>query len=419
MRWFLGAATALVLVATALAGDADKTLTGVYKTEHLDVRYRPGSRAAASVERTGAVAERDLARICTQLEVKNDTRYTLYVFDDLPELAAVTKTTGTGGFSTNDGSYIPYDNDQTRTHEMTHLVTHTKIGDTKSLFFNEGIANALLEFVHGVPVHAVAKYYKKAGKLPPLAEMTGAADFYAWLRAHPGLNAYDIAASWMKFLIDTHGIAKVKQYYTGKPAKTVFGADDAALEKSWLAALDKFELRPEVEALLTIRDGKGETGVTAATLDAKDGWFTVKATGSARTWSIRNGEIVGSGDGARWTILELDHDLLGDCIVKATVKLDGPGGVQLRLGVGNQAMLLPSGTFLYRDESSVAYSGDVKLPTSGSFEFAVVRKSGVLEVWVDGKRALATEAAPGPARVGLGVVGGPATFESVRVRNLE
>ena len=39
--------------------------------------------------------------------------------------------------------------------------------------------------------------------------------------------------------------------------------------------------------------------------------------------------------------------------------------------------------------------------------------------WAVRKRALSTEAAPGPARVGLGVVGGPATFESVRVRNLE
>jgi hypothetical protein len=412
-----------VLAAAARAGDrpgdTEKELTGSFRTDHFEIRYRPGSRAGASVERTGATAERDLARICTLLEVKSDAKYVLFLFDDVPEIWRVTKTSGNAGFSDGDASYLPYDDDQTRFHEMVHIVGHAKVGDPRTMSFAEGIANALLEYVHGVHVHAVAKYYRKAGKLPPVAEMLGAPDFYAWLGQHPGLNAYDIAGSWFRFLLDAHGIAKVKRWYLGEPAKKVFGADEAALEKSWLAALDKYELRPEVEALLAARDGRGETGVTATTFAAKDGWFAVRPSGSARTWTVRDGEVTGQGDGPRWTVLELEHDLLRDCVVRTTVKFGGPGGVQLRLGVGNQAMLLPQGTFVYRDEASHAFSADVKLPSSGSFEFAVVRKNGVFEVWVDGKRALATDAAPGEARIGLGVVGGPVTFESVRVRPLE
>ena len=399
-------------------GDTEKELTGSYSTEHFQIRYRPGSRAGASAERTGAMAERDLARICTLLDVKNDAKYVLFLFDDVPEIWAVTKSSGNAGFSGGDASYLPYDDDQTRFHEMVHIVGHAKVGDPKTMFCAEGIANALLEYVHGVHVHAVAKYYKKAGKLLPVAEMLGAPDFYAWMSQHPGLNAYDVAGSWFRFLLDTHGLAKVKRWYLGEPAKKVFGADEAALEKAWLAALDKYELRPEVEALLAARDGRGSAGVTPEMLAAKDGWFPVKPSGSVRTWTVKDGEITGQGDGPRWTIFELEHDLLRDCVVKTTVRMGGAGGVLLRLGTGNQAMLLPQGTFVYCDEASHAFSGDVKIP-AGRFELAIARRNGVFEVWVDGKRALATTAAPGAARIGLGVVGGPVTFESVRIRPLE
>lgn len=416
--------TALVLgTATASAQDAETECSGVWKTEHFTVRYRPGSRAGASAERSGAMAERDLARICALLEVKNDAKYSLFLFDDVPELSRVTKTTGNGGFSAGDASYVPYDDDQTRAHELVHIVAKAKLPKTgeepRSLFFAEGIANALLEYVHGVHVHAVAKYYRTAGKLPRLTEMLGAPDFYAWLGQHPGFDAYDVAASWMRFLLDAHGVAKVKQYYGGKSAKAAFGSDLETLEKAWLAALDKYELRPEVEALLKIRNGEGGTGVTAATFAEKDGWTPIAPDGASRTWTAKDGALTGFCDSNRWSVYEFVHDLAGDCIVTARVRMSGPGGVQLRLGVGNQAMLLPAGTYVYQDEKGVAMSADAKLPAVGTpFDLAVVRRAGILEVWVDGKRAVSAPASPGDARVGVGVVGGPATFEAVRVRPL-
>jgi hypothetical protein len=425
MRFILALALAALVAAPALAGehsgDSDKVLTGSLKTEHLDIRFRPGSRAGASAERTGAVAERDLARICEQLQVKNDGRYSLFLFDDIPEIWAVTKVTGNAGYSSGDTSYIPFENDQTRFHEMVHIVAFAKVGAGKTMFLAEGLANALLEFVHGVPVHAVAKYYRKAGALPPLAEMTGAADSYAWMRAHPALNAYDVAASWMKFLIDTHGIAKVKQYYVGKPAKTVFGADEAALEKAWLAALDKFELRPEVEALLKVRDGKGETGVTPETFAAKDGWEPLVPGGTSRAWTIKDGVVTGASDSWRWSVCEYEPAKLArDCAVVAKVRFAGAGGVQLRIGAGNQAMLLPNGLFVFDDERCVASMPEVKLPEGGgAFEFALVRRRGVLEVWLDGTKVLSTEARTGEARAGIGLVAGTATFESVKLRTFD
>src|SRR5204862_5018864 len=123
----------------------------------------------------------------------------------------------------------------------------------RSLWFAEGLANAVLEFVSGVHVHAVAAHYARAGRLPSIAEMTGPADFYGWMRAHPGFDVYDVAASWMRFLLDAHGTAKVKRYYTGTPAKTALGIDVPAAEKAWRAMLAAYDLRPEVETLLRVR----------------------------------------------------------------------------------------------------------------------------------------------------------------------
>lgn len=415
---------ALVLCAAAAsAQDTAAVLSGEYATEHFRVRYRPGSRAGASVERTGAAAERDLERICAALDVKNDAKYSLFVFDDVPELSAVTRTAGNGGFSAGDASYVPYDDDQTRAHELVHVVAKAKLPKTgeepRSLFFAEGLANAVLEHVHGVHVHAVAKWYAQKGKLPRMTEMLGAPDFYAWVAKHPGFNAYDVAASWMRFLLDAHGIAKVKLYYGGKPAKAAFGADVEALEKAWLAALGRYVLRPEVEALLALRAGEGVSGVTAETFAAKSGWSDLVPAGTSRTWTVKDDVLTGFCDSDRWSVWEFTHDLVKDCAVTARVKLSGAGGVQMRLGTGNQAMVLPSGTFVYQDEKGVAMSADVKLPEAGrQFDLSVARRNGIFEVWVDGKKALACAAVAGDARVGVGVVGGPATFELVRVRPL-
>ncbi len=315
--------------ATARAQDAAAVLSGEHATEHFRVRYRPGSRSGASVERTGAVAERDLAGICSFLEVKNDVKYSLFLFDDVPELSAVTRTAGNGGFSAGDASYVPFDDDQTRAHELVHIVAKAKLPKTgeepRSLFFAEGLANALLEYVHGVHVHGVAKYYKQSGKLPRLTEMLGAPDFYAWLGKHPGFNAYDVAASWMRFLVDAHGVAKVKQYYGGKSAKAAFGSELETLEKAWLAALDKYVLRPEVEALLKLRSGEGESGVTAETFTAKDGWTDVIPVGTSRSWTSKDDVLTGTCDSDRWSVWEFTHDLVKDCAVTARVRLSGAG----------------------------------------------------------------------------------------------
>lgn len=418
-------AACLLFLMAAAAADPEKVLTGVLTSKNFEIRYRPGSRAGAYADRVAAMAERELARIFSQLGTRPQGSFKLFLYDDVPELLVITKTSGNAGFSVPGASHIPFDNDQTRYHEMVHIVAERlpRSGDEpRSLFFAEGLANALLEHVHGVHVHAVASFYRQRKMLPPLAEMTGAKDFYAWLRAHPGFNAYDVAASWLRHLFDTYGPRKVVRYYTGTPAKKAFGKDLAKLEASWHRVLDAYELRPEVEMLLRERAGEKVTFLLGDVLGKPSDWEDLGAAAlrpkEPDKWSRKDGVVQGRSETQQWSWCELGTKKYGNCAVRATIHAEaGCLGVQLRLGEKFQAMLVQAGTFVWR-EKPTAHNPKVRLLDGKEIDFLLVRRGGVMEVWLDSVRVLSGRAGADAAPVGLGVAGGSAAFRSVRVRAL-
>ncbi len=430
------AALVVLLAAGAAAGPTD-TLTGVAKTKHFEIRYRKRSRSGASVPRVAVMAERDLARICERLGIQNDGRYKLFLYDDVAELHAITGTTGNAGFSSNDETHVPYDNDQTRFHELVHLVAYRlpRTGDEpRSLFFAEGLANALLEYVHDVHVHAVAAYYRKRKKLPGLAEMTGAVDFYVWLRKRPGFNGYDVGASWLRFLLDTQGAEKVRRYYTGTPANEAFGESLSGLEKTWRAFLDHYDVAPEVDTLLRQRAGerrefelyeldpferlpeklKGKPGDWKSLVSAK-----LRPDDPAK-WRRHGDALVGKTDTPAWSWCQLGTRTFKSCVVHARIVPTTPSlGVQVRLGDACQAMIVQNGTFLYHKGRPVGSSTARRLGQPASIDLVLVRRRTKVEIWVDGVLVLEARLTSTVGPVGVGVAQGEARFEVVRVRALK
>ncbi|MHC4550297.1 MAG: hypothetical protein ACYTEZ_16120 [Planctomycetota bacterium] len=385
------------------------------------------------MDRTAVVAERDLKRICALLDIPVTGTFKIYLYDGVPELAAITRTTGNAGFSAGDASHIPYDNDQTRFHELVHVVAHRlpKSGaEPRSLFFADGLANALLEFVHGVHVHAVASFYRRRRQLPALEQMT-AADFYAWLRDHPGFNAYDVAASWIRFLLDAHGIQSVKRYYTGTPAKEAFGVPRAKLETAWHRLLDGYALRPEVETLLRQRHGEAvrfrryplapEERLPPEVRGRPEEWQDL-ADARLRPqdpaeWSREQKVLRGRRKLPTWSWCELGTRKYSHCAVRAVVVADtGTLGVALRVGETVQALLVLNGVFHYRRDQSVKWNLAEKLRPQRKIHFVLVRKGGAMEVWLDGFRVLTSRTDKKAAPVAVGVAGGSARFEKVAVR---
>jgi hypothetical protein len=426
----------IAVLATVAAAGPEATHTGILKTARFDVRYRPGSRAGAAAERDGAMAERDWKDICGKLAFAPDGRFTVWLYDDSAEMQAITGAKGAGAFSAGRDSHLPYGDDQTRYHEMVHLVAAClpRSGEeARGMFLVEGLANALLEHVHGVHVHAVARFYRGRKELPPLQTFLGG-DFYAWQQAHNGFNAYDVAGSFVRCLIDTHGIEAVKRYYTGTPAKEALGADERAVEEAWLKAVDAFVLRPEVETLLRQRAGEAaKFDVYALDPDAR---IPPEILGKSKDWKALGGErldprddvgwkregdaLVASGTGDMWHICDLGTRKYKDCAVRArVVTKDVFGGIQLQLGDGCEALLVGNGTFVYRNGVGTAMSPTARVTPTGEVDLMMVRRDGKLEVWVDG-----TLLAEGPvdgdaAPVGIGLHSGTARFENVRVRELK
>lgn len=427
---------ALLLLAPAALAGPEATHTGHLKTARFDVRYRPKSRAGAAAERDGAMAERDLKDICSRLSFAPEGRFLLYLYDDVPELSAITGTTGNAGFSAGRETHLPYGNDQTRYHELVHLVAAQlpRSGDeTRGMFLVEGLANALLGHVHGVHVHAVARFYRERKELPPLRTFL-AADFYDWLKAHAGFNAYDVAGSFVLFLLETHGVEATKRYYTGTAATVAFGCDERKLEEAWLAALDAYAMLPEVLMLLRERQGEA-AGFDVFALDP-DKRIPAEILGKPKDWKALVGEklaprgkaswrkdgtaLVGSGAGDAWHLCDLGSRKYGDCAVRARVTTENVlGGVQIQLGDGCEALLVGNGTFVYRNGAGTAMSPAAKVPITGTVDLMMIRRGGRLEVWVDGFKLADGPVDPGAAPVAIGVHSGTARFEDVRVRELK
>ncbi|MCA8956298.1 MAG: hypothetical protein KDC87_09490 [Planctomycetes bacterium] len=434
-----------VLTATALVfgtgspcrsqvGQIEKVLSGVHETAHFTFRFRPNSRAAASVDRAAVMIERDLVDICAKLSFDvGKARFVIHLFDDGGELAQRTGVKGTGGFSAGDKMFLPFGNDQTRYHELVHLVAYRlpRSGrQPRNLFFAEGLANALLQFVHGVHVHAVAAVELRFGKMPSLAEMTGTKDFYGWLQKHPGFNAYDVAASYVRFLIDTEGIDKVKRYYTGAAPEKVFGKGLATLEKSWHAHLAKLELRPALVTLLRKRRGEhvafaksavgADARLPADVLGEPAEWKPLVPAQAAidrhADWQTVSGSIEGRSRTSDWTVFPLAEVKVRDGALRAKVAVPrGTVGVQLRFGERCQAMITNAGLFLWN--GGVRHMNrEERLRGPATIDLVVLRSGSKVTFYLDGAQVLSGEVGNEPGVPAIGVAGGTASFESVRLR---
>ncbi|MFN0206980.1 MAG: hypothetical protein ACKVS6_11820 [Planctomycetota bacterium] len=427
--------TVALLAFTAALQDASSKAgwTGLEKTQHFEIHFRPGSRAEASVDRVVVVAEEDLNRIVRALELKEFTKtIRLYLYDDVAELQKITGVPS-GGHSTTLESHVPYDNDQTRLHELVHVVAEQfpeKGNEPRNLFHAEGLANAVLKFVTGVPVDAVAAFYKKRKRLPALAEMTGAPDFYTWLGAHPGFNGYDVAGSFYLYLLESFGAAKVRAYYKGTPAKVCFGKDTPDLERGWHARLDKVTIRAGLEKLLEERLG-GSTAedrkitLTDAILGPAKEWKDLSGAaiekGDPGEWDSAKKTLITSGEKSQgdWSIARLGKDVYTDAIARFRAEpLESCFGVQLQIGEKCQALVLRGqGTFIYTDKGGVAHSAAIQL-TDKPVEIVLRRQDGRATVWIDGVLLGEADVDAAPGRIGVGSVGGKAKITRIAVRKL-
>jgi hypothetical protein len=145
-------------------------------------------------------------------------------------------------------TYLPW-----MSHELFHVYS-LQIG-RPTTFFSEGIAVAyqvdpsandyIAREKDGTPVHIVAKNLKTAARLIPFTTCVTSA---GWSSSDYTVT-YDEAGSFVRYMIDMYGIAKMKQVFTSirdsdsvatvsTKLQAIYGCTLSQAETEWLGFLD-------------------------------------------------------------------------------------------------------------------------------------------------------------------------------------
>jgi hypothetical protein len=155
------------------------------------------------------------AWMTTALEIESAPRIEYFKYRDVSHLRAITGHTAGTGFTETHAPRVhtiwPIDN-----HEVVHAVVIMTIGHPPALF-NEGVAVAHQTFPdrgrftptwNGADLHQLARGYINTNRLPALTALLRGTDFFA----HDGNITYPCAGSFVRYLIDTYGLAPFKAY---------------------------------------------------------------------------------------------------------------------------------------------------------------------------------------------------------------
>jgi hypothetical protein len=167
------------------------------------------------------------------LEVASPTRLEYYKYRDVAHLEALTGHESGTGFAEDGGPRFhtiwPIDN-----HEAVHALVMLQIGHPPPLF-NEGVAVAHQTFPdrgrltptwNGTDLHQLARGFLETQRLPALTSLLRGSDFIA----QDANVTYPSAGSFVRYLIDTHGLAPFKSYVSAARAD-----DDATTTRGRVA----------------------------------------------------------------------------------------------------------------------------------------------------------------------------------------
>lgn len=225
-------------------GDSAPALTQVTNSAHYIFR----SAAGDSVDATWQ--DQYFEWVTGVLELDPSTRLEYLKYRDRSHLKAITGR-DTNGFAepgtTRFHTIWPIDN-----HEGVHTLVILQVGHPPALF-NEGVAVAhhtdparglLVPRWNGTDLRTLARNYDAAGQLPPLPSLLRSTSFFDY-----DTNiTYPCAGSFVRYLIDTHGLASFKAYvraarFDDPPATTearfeaAYGRSAAAAWDEWRASL--------------------------------------------------------------------------------------------------------------------------------------------------------------------------------------
>lgn len=215
------------------------------ETAHHTFRFAPGD----SVDAQWQEAYHEWA--VGVLDVQNIPRVTYNKYTSRAHMGEVIGVSNTNGWA-DAGPFAIHTIWARDNHEVVHL--YTSLFGRPVALFSEGIAvahqtdPARSDFVprwSGVPVHDRARQFRAQGTLVPIAQLAETRGF----RSFSDAITYPESGSFVRFLIDRHGLAPMKRLFAAlQPDSSAalveravldsYGATLAALEAQWLEFLN-------------------------------------------------------------------------------------------------------------------------------------------------------------------------------------
>jgi hypothetical protein len=397
-------------------------LTGTRETPRATFHWKPGAIDEKALEADVAADLAAFGALEKTLSMKYRGRVHFFLYGDGEEMKRLTGAGGgTVAFSTGTVS-VHQPHDFRGVHELVHIfaLQFERPPDTSGpdLFTTEGLATWLAESDEGVPIHAWAATYAKAGALPAsLRDLRRTFPEGAGAGVHP----YHVAGSFVGFLCERFGLAKVKQWYVDSTeAHAYFGKGAARLEREWREYLAKLPLDPAHEKHVMRKLGLDQEAMPAAwgaaTIAGATPLFDGKSLSGlapehAAKWSVKEGVLVGSNEApGTWSHLATTKSFGAKVGVRAKLRLASGNAIKLRVNGTKEAILATWSSYATAGAGYVP-NDRIKISVGQWIDLVVVNDGGRARVYLNGVAlfdapGLWSDAAAGSLAIGveLGVV---------------
>ncbi len=221
-------------------------LGGLTETKHFVIAYDVATVTPAAAERLAAEHEFQLARLQEQFVLPHVERIATYVY---PSAEAKRRAIGAGQTELakpwlREVHITAQSIDATLQHELVHVVAAPfgmpLIHASTSPGLTEGLAIAVEGTWGGRTLAEHAALLRRAGLMPPMERMLGAAGFIA----QSSSVSYILAGAFARHLIDRYGMRRFLLVYGTPSYEEVYGHPLPDLIGSWQRSLDSVAYDP-------------------------------------------------------------------------------------------------------------------------------------------------------------------------------
>lgn len=222
----------------------------VVETAHFNLHARPGTFAAQNAAALGVVLDDQYEATLGALQASYGARVNGFLYNNAADAGRESEYSGiafpdTAAFSATATPPLDASLYSLMAHEANHVVIAGALGRAGTSMMNEGLASAVISERH----HRQGKtfYYTwtrtHRSQIPAMARLT---DDGEWGNV-PSNVAYSASASFLAYLLETGGPARLRQLYYARSGEftarfaEIYGQPLATVEGAWLAFCDRFQ----------------------------------------------------------------------------------------------------------------------------------------------------------------------------------